>query len=416
MKKLEDAYEDASLIRKDLLGEADEKEQEALDERLAEHPELKEIYAQLQSGDMLKDAFSNYQTYSSEKGYHSFLQEVQQKEEQDIRQKEELQKRKAWKVRLWWSAAAVVLTMGASFYAVNTYQASEETNERIALIHPGSSQAKLTLPDGSVIDMNQKEINVVVDGVQVSYKQGVLSYQPTVTTQAGPTQPGNTPLSSTTEELLVKSNELVIPQGAENTVILADGTTIHLNAGSRLAYPVRFTGNRRIVTLEGEAYFEVRKDEEHPFVVRTRFGEVTVLGTAFNVNAYQDASACYTTLVNGKVSFSAPEQKPITLLPGEQAIASLQGVEKQEVDVEEYVGWAKGLYTFNDRPLGEIMSTFERWYDVRVHYETPALRKLMYSGNLKRNGTINSFLDALELTGDIYYKINGKNILIYENK
>lgn len=423
MKKLENTYEDASLIRKVLLGEASEKEQQMLDERLAEHPELNEVYAQLQSSDALKDAFINYQNYSSKQGYQRFLQEIQQKEEPGIHRKEELRREKAWKVRMgWWAAAAVVvLAMGISFYAVNTYQTSKETNERIALIHPGSQQAKLTLPDGSVIDVNQKEISVVVDGVQVNYKQGVLSYQSTVTTQTDKTRHGNTPSSSTqqdstpAEESLVKSNELVIPQGAENTVILADGTTIHLNAGSRLAYPVRFTGKRRIVTLEGEAYFEVRKDEEHPFVVRTRFGEVTVLGTAFNVNAYNDASACYTTLVNGKVSFSAPEQKAITLLPGEQAVASFKSVEKRAVDVEEYVGWAKGLYAFNDRPLGEIMSTFERWYDVRVYYEIPALRKLMYSGNLKRNGTINTFLDALELTGDIYYKINGRNILIYEN-
>lgn len=110
--------------------------------------------------------------------------------------------------------------------------------------------------------------------------------------------------------------------GEENTVLLADGTTVHLNAGSKLLYPVRFVGKRRIVTLEGEAYFDVRKDEEHPFVVRTRFGEVTVLGTAFNINAYNDADACYTTLVYGKVNFSTPDQNTITLAPGEQAVAS----------------------------------------------------------------------------------------------
>lgn len=414
MKKLENTYEDASLINKVLLGEANEEEQQMLDKRLAEYPELKEVYAQLQSSDALKDAFAHYQNYSSEKGYQHFLQEIQQREE--------LRKGKVRRIGRAWSAAAAVvaLAVGISFYVTHTYQVSKEVNACMALINPGSSQAKLTLPDGSVIDVDQKEISVVVDGVQVSYKQGVLSYQSTVATQQDKTQTGNASSNNTSsgnipEESPVKSNELVIPKGAENTVILADGTTIHLNAGSRLAYPVRFTGKRRIVTLEGEAYFEVRKDEEHPFVVRTRFGEVTVLGTAFNVNAYDDASACYTTLVNGKVRFSASEQPAVTLLPGEQAVASSQGVEKRAVDVEEYVGWAKGIYTFNDRPLGEIMSSFERWYDVRVYYETPALRKLMYSGNLKRNGTINTFLDALELTGDIYYKINGRNILIYEN-
>ena len=119
------------------------------------------------------------------------------------------------------------------------------------------------MPDGSTIDVQKKDINVIVDGVQVKYNKGVLSYRPTVTTQQHEEE--------NVDESPVKSNELVIPRGGENTVLLADGTTVHLNAGSKLLYPVRFVGKRRIVTLEGEAYFDVRKDEEHPFVVRTRF-------------------------------------------------------------------------------------------------------------------------------------------------
>lgn len=272
------------------------------------------------------------------------------------------------------------------------------------MIQPGTQQAQLTLTDGSVIDVDKKEVNVVVDGIQVKYKEGVLSYQTTAATQHE---------EKNVEEQPEKSNELVIPRGGENTVILADGTTVHLNAGSKLTYPVRFTGKRRIVALEGEAYFDVVENEEHPFVVQTRFGEVTVLGTAFNVNAYINASACYTTLVRGKVQFSAPNAEVITLLPGEQAIVSANGSEKRAVDLEEYVGWVEGLYVFNNRSLGEIMETFERWYDIQVYYETENLRNITYSGSLKRYGTINSFLEALELTGDLTYKISGRNILIY---
>ena len=196
-------------------------------------------------------------------------------------------------------------------------------------------------------------------------------------------------------------------------MILSDGTTVHLNAGSRLTYPVRFAGKRRIVALEGEAYFDVSEDAEHPFVVQTHFGEVIVLGTAFNVNAYADAPACYTTLVRGRVRFSAPNVGSVTLSPGEQSVASAHAMEKRTVDLEEYVGWVNGVYTFNNRALGEIMKTFERWYDIQVYYETEDLRDITYSGSLKRYGTINSFLDALELTGDLTYKISGRNILIY---
>ena len=207
-----------------------------------------------------------------------------------------------------------------------------------------------------------------------------------------------------------------VEKGQKANVVLPDGSKVWVNSDSRLIYGSRFTSKERILELEGEAYFDVRKDEEHPFVVRTRFGEVTVLGTAFNINAYNDADACYTTLVYGKVNFSTPDQNTITLAPGEQAVASSRGIEKRAVDVNEYIGWAQGVYVFNNKRLGDIMKTFERWYDVHVYYEKESLRDLTYSGDLQRYGTINTFLNALELTGDIYYRINGRNILIYENE
>ena len=394
MNKFENIYQDAALMRKFLLGEANEAERKELEKRLAECPDLKKVYEQLQNGETLKASFGEYKDYSSKKAYQSFLQKIGRMEKKE---------RKPSISRVWWYAAAavIVLAVGLSFYMSNFYSAVEEKR---VLIQPGTQQAQLTLPDGSIIDVDKKEVNVVVDGVQVKYKKGVLSYQPTVTTQHE---------EESTEEKPVKSNELVIPRGGENTVILADGTTVHLNAGSKLTYPVRFAGKRRVVALEGEAYFDVVKDETRPFIVQTHLGEVTVLGTAFNINAYTDASV-YTTLVHGKVQFSSSSIGTIILSPGEQAVVSANGSEKRMVDLDEYVGWVDGRYVFNNRPLGEIMQTFERWYDIQVYYETPHLRDITYSGSLKRYGTINSFLDALELTGDLTYKISGRNILIYD--
>lgn len=285
---------------------------------------------------------------------------------------------------------------------MSNYGSIEE--ESRPLIQPGVQQAQLTLPDGSIIDVHKKEVNVIVDGVQVKYKEGVLSYEPTVTTQH--------------EEKTSKRSRLsqmnLLYHVEENTVILADGTTVHLNAGSKLTYPVRFAGKRRVVALEGEAYFEVVQDESHPFVVQTHLGEVMVLGTAFNVNAYTNASVCYTTLVRGKVQFSAPNVGTVTLQPGEQAVVSANGTEKRTVDLDEYISWVNGVYNFKNRSLGEIMETFERWYDIQVYYETPDLRDITYSGSLKRYGAVNSFLDALELTGDLTYKISGRKVLIYD--
>lgn len=396
MKNSENIYNDAALMKKSLLGEASEAEQQELENRLAECPELQQIYEQLQNGETLKTAFGEYQNYSSKKAYRSFLQHIEQGEKKQSKRKI---------LRGWWYAAAavVVMAIGLSFYLTND-NLSVENNK--VIIEPGTQQAQLIFPDGSIIDVHEEEVNVIVDGVKVKYEKGILSYEPTVTTQ-----------QKEEVEQPIQSNELVIPRGGENTVVLADGTTVHLNAGSKLTYPVRFAGKRRTVVLEGEAYFEVTKDENRPFVVQTHLGEVAVLGTEFNVNAYADADVCYTTLVRGKVSFSASDSgESVTLLPGEQAVATAGNVEKRAVDLDEYVGWVDGIYTFNNRTLGEIMQTFERWYDIQVYYETPDLRNMTYSGNLKRYGTINSFLDALELTGDLDYKITGRDILIYDKQ
>ena len=394
MKKSENIYQDAALMKKCLLGEASEAEQQELEKRLAETPALQAIYEQLQNGETLRSAFSEYTNFSSEKAYQSFLEKVRHTET------EKRERKSFW---IGWSvAAAVVLAIGIAFYTLNLELPKEENK---ALLYAGTHQAQLMLPDGSTLDMDKKEVNVIQDGIQVRYKEGVLSYEPTVTTQhEEKNEEGNT----------AKSNELIIPRGGENTVVLTDGTTVHLNAGSKLIYPVRFVGKRRIVTLEGEAYFEVAKDEKRPFIVRTHLGEVAVLGTIFNVNAYADASVCYTTLVEGKVQFSALNKDVVTLLPGEQAVVSVNGAEKRTVNMDEYVGWVNGVYVFNNRSLGEIMQTFERWYDIQIYYETPGLRDITYSGSLKRHGTINSFLDALELTGDLTYKISGRKVLLYD--
>lgn len=396
MKKFENVYQDAALMKKALLGEADESEQQELEKRLAECPDLQKVYEQLQNGETLGVAFEEYKNYPSKKAYESFLQKIGQTEPKVIK--------KPRIFRIGWSVAAAVafLVIGLSFYMSNDGSTEEESRP---LIQPGVQQAQLTLPDGSIIDVHKKEVNVIVDGIQVRYKEGVLSYKPTVATQHE---------EKNVEEKPVESNELAIPRGGENTVILADGTTVHLNAGSKLTYPVRFVGKHRTVRLEGEAYFDVVADENHPFVVQTHLGEVMVLGTAFNVNAYTHSSVCYTTLVRGKVQVSTPNAGTVTLRPGEQAVVSANGTEKRIVDLDEYIGWVNGVYNFKNRSLGEIMETFERWYDIQVYYETPDLRDITYSGSLKRYGAINSFLDALELTGDLTYKISGRKVLIYD--
>ena len=351
MKKFENVYQDAALMKKALLGEANESEQQELEKRLAECPDLQKVYEQLQNGETLRVAFGEYKNYSSKKAYESFLQKIGQTEPEVIK--------KPRTFRVWWSVAAAVvfLVIGLSFYMSNYGSIEEESRP---LIQPGVQQAQLTLPDGSIIDVHKKEVNVIVDGVQVKYKEGVLSYEPTVTTQHE---------EKNVEEKPVKSNELIIPRGGENTVILADGTTVHLNAGSKLTYPVRFAGKRRVVALEGEAYFKVTKDPKRPFIVKTKTVQTRVLGTEFNIRSYTPEDT-HVVLINGKVEVSNTKGGSYTrLYPGEDAHLQSDGnFILAEVDLDSYVYWKDGYFYFDNVTLKDIMQNLGRWYNVNIEF------------------------------------------------
>ena len=213
----------------------------------------------------------------------------------------------------------------------------------------------------------------------------------------------------------LRLNRLSVPKGGDFSLTLADGTVIRLNADSRLQYPSEFSGDSRIVYLEGEAFFNVAKDKTKPFIVKTSFGDVRVLGTAFGISAYASEPESYTTLVRGKVSVEREGMKPVVILPGEQVVTFKDGkMIKQEVDVEEFVGWKDGIYVFKEKSLGEIMKTLERWYNISVDFQDKSLVDLPFTGNLKRYDDINVFFDALTRTGDMKYRVEGNQVILFK--
>ena len=216
----------------------------------------------------------------------------------------------------------------------------------------------------------------------------------------------------------------IIPAGEKKaTLTLADGTEVHVEEitaqilqekGMNIEYPVAFVGDRREVVLEGEAFFDVAKNEK-PFIVKTSFGDVRVLGTAFGISAYASEPESYTTLVRGKVSVEREGGKPVVILPGEQVVTSKDGkMMKQKVDVEEFVGWKDGIYVFKEKSLGEIMKTLERWYNISVDFQDKSLVDLPFTGNLKRYDDINVFFDALTRTGDMKYRVEGNQVILFK--
>lgn len=293
-------------------------------------------------------------------------------------------------------AALLVLALGMVFLL---YQRQESKVEVAAgmkqTIAPGKPRAILRLMDGSMIPVGKDSVQIEEkNGARVQYANGKISYQAT----AGVVE--------------LAYNELIVPRAGECFISLEDGTRVWINSDSRLKYPVKFTGEERKVYLEGEAYFEVVKDAK-PFIVNTTLGDIKVLGTSFNVKAYQEEDKMAATLVSGKICYAGV--RTLLVSPGEQVTALADGsVNKQVVDVEEFVGWKDGVFVFKNQRLEDIMKDLARWYDVKVFYQQPALKDIEFTGNLKRYDEVNVFMELLRSTNELNYSIDGNTIILYQ--
>ena len=195
--------------------------------------------------------------------------------------------------------------------------------------------------------------------------------------------------------------------------LMAPSTTS--NAASSLKYPTQFVGNNRVVELNGEGYFEVSKNENKKFIVKTGMQQVEVLGTHFNINAYRDEASVKTTLLEGAVRVSLKdgrkEEESRLLKPGQQSEQSGNSIDVRNVDAENVIAWKKGDFIFNGEELSGIMRKIGRWYDVEVVYKGN-FEDLKFGGYISRSKNISSVLGIMESTGKIHFQIQGKTIIV----
>ena len=213
----------------------------------------------------------------------------------------------------------------------------------------------------------------------------------------------------------VEYNKIIVPRGGEYNLVLADGTSVVINADSKLSIPDRFEGKERRVRLEGEALFHVVKDAEHPFVVEMEGGDVTVLGTVFNVSAYSEEVCIQTTLVEGSVAFRGKGMKEVrVIVPGEQVTYDVQtnSVEVEKVDTGIYTAWAEGKWIIEGKRLEDIMKQLARWYDVSVFYQNPEVKDLVFTGDLEKYSSCNVILDIISMTTSVEFELKDKMIIV----
>ena len=272
------------------------------------------------------------------------------------------------------------------------------------VISPGSTKAVLILDDGKSVVLDSTEVLSIIekDGTHIEKNGAKLNY---------------TSLSNNEDSRPIY-NTINIPRGGEYHLVLADGTKVYLNSMSSFKYPVKFTGKSREVELSGEAYFEVTKDPNNPFIVKTSETIIQVLGTSFNLNAYENTEKIITTLVEGKVMInSRKNDETRMLMPNDQATFYVKNgvTEINKVDVNLYTAWKDGNMIFYNNRLEDIMTTLSRWYAADVFYADASVKELRFSGNLNRYGDINQILDIMVTTGKIKIEIN-QNIILFSKK
>ncbi|WP_374948150.1 FecR family protein [Mucilaginibacter sp.] len=297
----------------------------------------------------------------------------------------------------------VVLSLGVyKFITIKNLNNNEALAKRKPLQHdalPGGTRAILTLADGKTIVLDNAHNGTVArQGSTVVSKtaDGQLVYN----------------LSKLAEANTAPSvNTISTPRGGEYQVILPDGTKVWLNAASSLRFPTRFTGNQRNVEITGEAYFEVTKNKLMPFKVKTPRAEIEVLGTHFNVMAYDDEALMKTTLLEGAVNIKSGAST-YKLKPGQQAQVNAAGNTNvtSNIDVEDVVAWRYGIFQFTDAGIDVILRQASRWYDVEVTYKGKMPDKEL-NGHLSRNVKASALLKMLDYSG-VKLHIEGKNIIV----
>ena len=208
-------------------------------------------------------------------------------------------------------------------------------------------------------------------------------------------------------------NTIKVPAGQRVEVTLSDGTHIWLNARSEFSYPASFNGNTREVRLKGEAFFDVAKDRNKKFIVNTGRCEVEVLGTQFNVEAYDDRESVKTTLVEGSVDVQAGGEK-VRLIPHEQLQyhKNTAEMEVREVNVREIIAWKNGWFVFDNTTLGEIVKTLQRWYNIEVEFIRPELEHLRFTGDLSRYDSFDAVIRMFEDTKKLNMSVISNRLIV----
>ncbi|MEJ2880299.1 FecR family protein [Pedobacter sp. GR22-6] len=394
----------------------------------------------------LIDKYQNGNASAEERGLLEswYNQDVRQRNEMDFpedlwqRQEESLkmilgkEKTRSLWPRIVAIAAAVAAIVFGIWFFTGEREVLKQVQDDVAVndIAPGKNGATLTLSTGEVITLDGTKNGVII-GDELKYSDGEIlkQVQDDVHIQDDVHPQDDV---HTQDDAIARHPELVsgsrtndakytaaTAKGQTYMVILPDGSKVWLNAASTLKFPSSFSRKvSRTVELAGEAYFEISKNKSQAFVVKTKKGdrfpeqEIKVLGTHFNVSAYEDEATVRTTLLEGSVDVGSVGVGRSRLKPEQQAVLSRNGIKVQAVRAEDAIAWKEGLFIFEDEPLEQIMRRIARWYNVEVVYDDGVDRSKRYWGSVSRYEQVSGVLDIMQSTRNIHFKVEGRRIRV----
>lgn len=302
----------------------------------------------------------------------------------------------------WMRVAAVVLplALGGTVWIALQKQQEREAKE-LPEITAGGAQVMLVLSDGKQIDLS----GFTSDTLLTTEKQASISIDSSRTMKyTGTEEADETP----------EYNTVIVPRQGEYRLILADGSSVHLNSESELRYPTRFTGKERRVYLKGEGYFNVARDSAHPFIVTAGITDVQVLGTRFNVQAYEPEQTIRTTLVSGKVKVCDRTSSEARIIaPGQQALCRRgEPLSVAEVNVADYISWTEGKFYFSGSTLEEISEQMQRWYDLEFFFTSEELKHYAFAGVIDKKYSANKIFSMIEKTTHVTFELNNRTVIV----
>ena len=387
----------AELIARKHRGGLDPAEQAELDSWLKKDPANRELFERTGDPDRQREKLDTYALFDQDKAASRL--------EDELFGKKTVRLSATTFLRF---AATILLPMlilgGAAWWILGNTN-KDLMAEIDTHIGPGKEKAVLVLSDGSQIVLDTKSLTeeLLEGDAIIQGEDNTLHYR----SEAG----------AEGSKALVY-NKLITPKGGSYQLTLSDGSRVWLNAGSSLRFPVSFHDSVRSIYLEGEAYFEVHPSSQ-AFVVHSGTLETRVLGTSFNISAYQDDNMIQTTLVEGKVLISGKAEsgklEELFLEPNEQALWETDSgkLTSTEVDASGYTSWVKGKLEFHQESLEQVMKRLSRWYDFEYQFENEAARDLNFSARLDRSARISDILDMLAMTTEVRFEYKGKKILVY---